>query len=72
MNPRTRRIWIAWKLVIVHPGRKPYRHLLRDEIARTLADPAHVDEGMRTLFVAFRDWGNPVANFISRRRSDPH
>jgi RNA polymerase sigma factor (sigma-70 family) len=39
--------------VAVHRLRKRYRQLLRDEIARTLADPAQVDEEMRTLFGAF-------------------
>jgi RNA polymerase sigma factor (sigma-70 family) len=39
--------------VAVHRLRKRYRQLLRDEIAQTLADPAQVDEEMRTLFGAF-------------------
>jgi RNA polymerase sigma factor (sigma-70 family) len=39
--------------VAVHRLRKRYRHLLRDEIAQTLADPAQVDEEMRSLFAAF-------------------
>ena len=39
--------------VAVHRLRKRYRQLLRDEIAQTLADPAAVDEEMRTLFGAF-------------------
>jgi RNA polymerase sigma-70 factor (ECF subfamily) len=39
--------------VAIHRLRKRYRALLRDEIARTLADPAMVDEEMRALFGAF-------------------
>jgi RNA polymerase sigma factor (sigma-70 family) len=39
--------------VAVHRLRKRYRQLLRDEIARTLADAADVDEEMRALFGAF-------------------
>jgi len=39
--------------VAVHRLRKRYRQLLRDEVAQTLADPAHVDEEMRALFGAF-------------------
>jgi len=39
--------------VAVHRLRKRYRELLRDEIAQTLSDPAHVDEEMRALFRAF-------------------
>lgn len=39
--------------VAVHRLRKRYRQLLRDEIAQTLADPAHVDDEMRALFGAF-------------------
>jgi RNA polymerase sigma-70 factor (ECF subfamily) len=39
----------------VHRLRKRYRQLLRDEIAQTLANPAHVDEEMRALFGAFGD-----------------
>lgn len=39
--------------VAVHRLRKRYRQLLRDEIAQTLADPARVDEEMRSLFGAF-------------------
>ncbi len=38
----------------VHRLRKRYRHMLRDEIAQTLADPAQVDEELRSLFAAFR------------------
>ncbi|MGB8353890.1 MAG: sigma-70 family RNA polymerase sigma factor [Chthoniobacteraceae bacterium] len=41
--------------VAVHRLRKRYRSLLRDEIAHTLADPAQVDEEMRTLFGAFSE-----------------
>ncbi len=37
----------------VHRLRKRYRQLLRHEIAQTLADPAQVDEEMRSLFGAF-------------------
>ena len=37
----------------VHRLRKRYRQLLREEIVRTLADPAQVDEEMRALFGAF-------------------
>lgn len=40
--------------VAVHRLRKRYRHLLREEIARTLADPAMVEEELRSLFAAFR------------------
>jgi RNA polymerase sigma-70 factor (ECF subfamily) len=39
--------------VAVHRLRKRYRLLLRDEIAQTLADPAHVDQEMQVLFGAF-------------------
>ena len=39
--------------VAVHRLRKRYRELLRAEIAQTLADPAQVDEEIRTLFGAF-------------------
>ena len=39
--------------VAVHRLRKRYRHLLRDEILQTLADPAQVDEELRALFGAF-------------------
>ena len=39
--------------VAVHRLRKRYRVLLRDEIARTLSEPAMVDEEMRALFGAF-------------------
>jgi RNA polymerase sigma-70 factor (ECF subfamily) len=39
--------------VAVHRLRKRYRQLLRKEIGQTLADPAQVDEEMRTLFYAF-------------------
>lgn len=39
--------------VAIHRLRKRYRQLLRDEIARTLSDPAMVDEEMRALFGAF-------------------
>jgi len=38
--------------VAAHRLRKHYRALLRDEIARTLSDPAGVDEEMRALFGA--------------------
>lgn len=44
--------------VAVHRLRKRYRQLLREEIARTLADPALVEEELRALFAAFR---HPVA-----------
>lgn len=39
--------------VAVHRLRKRYRHLLRDEIANTLADPVMVHEEMKSLFGAF-------------------
>jgi RNA polymerase sigma factor (sigma-70 family) len=38
--------------VAVHRLRRRYRELLRDEIARTLADPAAVDDELRELFAA--------------------
>lgn len=38
--------------VAVHRLRKHYRHRLRDEIRRTLQDPALVDEEMQALFSA--------------------
>lgn len=38
--------------VSVHRLRKRYRELLRDEIAQTLADPAHADEELRSLMAA--------------------
>jgi RNA polymerase sigma-70 factor (ECF subfamily) len=40
--------------VAVHRLRKRYRQLLREEIARTLADPALVEDELRSLFAAFR------------------
>ena len=39
--------------VAVHRLRKRYRELLRDEIARTLANPARADDELRALFSAF-------------------
>ncbi|MCX6898449.1 MAG: sigma-70 family RNA polymerase sigma factor [Verrucomicrobia bacterium] len=39
--------------VTVHRLRRRYRALLREEIAQTLAEPARVEEEMRTLFAAF-------------------
>jgi RNA polymerase sigma factor (sigma-70 family) len=39
--------------ITVHRLRKRYRQLLREEIIRTLADPAQVEEEMRALFGAF-------------------
>lgn len=39
--------------VAVHRLRRHYRELLREEIAQTLAEPARVEEEMRTLFAAF-------------------
>jgi RNA polymerase sigma-70 factor (ECF subfamily) len=39
--------------VAVHRLRRRYRGLLRDEIVQTLADPAQVEEEMRTLLGAF-------------------
>lgn len=38
--------------VAVHRLRKRYRHLLTDEISRTLASPDAVEEEMRSLFAA--------------------
>jgi RNA polymerase sigma-70 factor (ECF subfamily) len=35
--------------VAVHRLRKRYRHLLKEEITRTLADPAQADEELRAL-----------------------
>ena len=40
--------------VAVHRLRRRYRALLREEIAQTLAEPARVEEEMRTLFAAFQ------------------
>lgn len=40
--------------VAVHRLRKRYRQLLKEEIARTLADPAMVEDELRSLFAAFR------------------
>jgi RNA polymerase sigma factor (sigma-70 family) len=40
--------------VAVHRLRKRYRRLLREDIARTLADPSQVEEEIRALFGAFR------------------
>jgi hypothetical protein len=40
--------------VAVHRLRKRYRALLREEISRTLADPAAVDDELASLFAAFR------------------
>jgi len=39
--------------VAAHRMRKRYRHLLREEIKRTLADDAMVDEEMSALLGAF-------------------
>lgn len=36
--------------VAVHRLRKRYRHLLKEEITRTLTDPAQADEELRALF----------------------
>ncbi len=41
--------------VAVHRLRKRYRQRLRDEIGRTLADDALVDEEMRALFSALSE-----------------
>jgi len=41
--------------VTVHRLRRRYRELLREEIARTVADPAAIDEEMRDLFAALCD-----------------
>ena len=41
--------------VTVHRLRRRYRQLLRDEIGRTLSDPAQVAEEMQALFGAFAD-----------------
>lgn len=38
--------------VAVHRLRKRYRHLLSDEVARTLSSPEAVEEEMRSLFAA--------------------
>ncbi len=38
--------------VAVHRLRKRYRHLLTEEISRTLASPDAVEEEMRSLFAA--------------------
>lgn len=38
--------------VAVHRLRKRFRELLREEISRTLADPAHADEELQALFSA--------------------
>jgi RNA polymerase sigma-70 factor (ECF subfamily) len=35
-----------------HRLRKRYRELLRDEVARTVADPAEVDDELQRLFEA--------------------
>ena len=39
--------------VAVHRLRRRYRELLRDELAQTLSNPAHVAEEMQSLFSAF-------------------
>jgi RNA polymerase sigma-70 factor (ECF subfamily) len=41
--------------VTVHRLRRRYRELLRAEIARTVEDPAGIDEEMRDLFAALSD-----------------
>lgn len=41
--------------VTVHRMRRRYRELLREEIARTVADPEAIDEEMRDLFAALCD-----------------
>ena len=40
--------------VAIHRLRRRYRELLRDEIARTVAGPADVDDEIRDLFAAVR------------------
>lgn len=40
--------------VAVHRLRKRYRHLLREDIARTVTDPAMVEDELGSLFAAFR------------------
>jgi len=39
--------------VAVHRLRRRYRELLRDELAQTLSNPAHVAEELQSLFTAF-------------------
>ena len=39
--------------VAVHRLRRRYRELLRDEVCRTLSNPAQVEEEMKALFSAF-------------------
>lgn len=41
--------------VAVHRLRQRYRDLLRAEVARTIADPADVEEEIRSLMAAFRN-----------------
>ncbi len=41
--------------VAVHRLRKRYRHMLREEIAQTLSDPAMLEEELQALFAAFAD-----------------
>ncbi len=41
--------------VAVHRLRQRYRHLLRAEIAQTVADPAEVDAEIRRLFSVFSE-----------------
>jgi len=40
--------------VAVHRLRQQFRDLLREEIARTVDDPAHIDDEIRDLFAALR------------------
>ncbi|MES2921292.1 MAG: sigma factor [Verrucomicrobiota bacterium] len=48
------RINVGAVRVAVHRLRKRYRQLLRDEIARTVTDPAMVEDELGSLFAAFR------------------
>jgi RNA polymerase sigma-70 factor (ECF subfamily) len=46
--------------VAVHRLRVRYREMLREEIARTVSDPAEIDEEIRALFRAFSPDGGTV------------
>ena len=41
--------------VAVHRLRQQFRELLREEIARTVEDPEHIEDEIRDLFAALRD-----------------
>ena len=47
---------------IVHRMRKRYRSILREEVGRTVSDPANIDEEIRALCEALRESGGGLAH----------